>query len=164
MTNDNFKTASIEIERKYLVQVLPVLDGLKATKVRQGYLTASSDSIEIRLREQDENQVMTLKSDGGLERTEVEMPISNEQFECFWPATKSARIEKVRYLGSLPSGLTFELDVFAGDLSGLRLVEVEFSSREEAESFVAPDWFGTDVTEDKRYKNKRLAEQGLPAE
>lgn len=30
--------------------------------------------------------------------------------------------------------------------------EIEFSSVEEATNFVAPDWFGPDVTYDKRYK------------
>ena len=151
-----------EIERKYLVRHLPALDHLKASEVRQGYLTAADDSVEIRLRQKGDGRFMTLKSDGGLERTEIETPISRDQFDSFWPATGGSRVEKVRYLGSLPSGLQFELDVFSGDLTGLTLVEVEFSSREEADAFTAPDWFGKDVTEDKRYKNKSLAAHGLP--
>ena len=55
-----------------------------------------------------------------------------------------------------------ELDVYHGELTGLVTVEVEFSSLEEAESFSPPAWFGEDITEDKRYKNKNLARNGRP--
>ena len=30
--------------------------------------------------------------------------------------------------------------------------EIEFESKEEAESFKAPEWFGKEVTEDKNFK------------
>jgi adenylate cyclase len=42
-------------------------------------------------------------------------------------------------------------------LAPLTLVEVEFASLEAAGSFTAPDWFGTEVTADARFKNKALA-------
>ncbi|MEK7471776.1 MAG: hypothetical protein AAB624_00860 [Patescibacteria group bacterium] len=42
------------------------------------------------------------------------------------------------------------------------MAEVEFNSTEEAEAFVAPDWFGADVTEDKRYGNGDIAKNGFP--
>ena len=37
------------------------------------------------------------------------------------------------------------------------LVEVEFESVEQANSFVPPEWFGDDVTNDKRYHNSYLS-------
>lgn len=46
--------------------------------------------------------------------------------------------------------------------------EVEFAGRQEeagvkASSFEPPEWFGRDVTKDRRYKNQNLA-YGLPRE
>lgn len=49
------------------------------------------------------------------------------------------------------------MDIYNDDLDGLVTVETEFSSEEQAEAFVKPSWFGDDITEDKRYKNKNLA-------
>ena len=37
------------------------------------------------------------------------------------------------------------------------LAEVEFKSEEEARRFVAPAWFGRDVTFSGEYQNSRLA-------
>lgn len=154
--------APMEIERKFLVARLPDLSGLTATRVRQGYLTGPDDSIEMRLRQKGDKLFMTLKSGGDLERSEYEMEISEDQFDVFWPATEGRRVEKVRHVGHLESGLMFELDVFASDLEDLRLVEVEFADRQAAEAFTPPDWFGEDVTTNKGYKNKSLAVHGRP--
>ncbi|NOD91264.1 CYTH domain-containing protein [Ruegeria sp. HKCCD4884] len=153
---------SKEIERKFLVATLPDLSSAQKAVVRQGYLTAPDDSTELRLRQKNEAFFLTLKGGGGLVRVEREAQITEEQFETFWPETEGRRVEKERYTGRLPDGLMFELDIFSGDLASLRLVEVEFDSEEDAAAFVPPDWFGADVTEDKRYKNKTMATEGIP--
>lgn len=152
MTND-----PVEIERKFRVRDLPALEGLTAVHVQQGYLTQANDSVELRLRRAGDQEFMTLKSGGGLERLEYEIAIDTMQFETFWPATYDRRVEKTRHVGQLPGGEVFELDVFTGHLAPLTLVEVEFASVEAAGSFTAPDWFGTEVTTDARFKNKALA-------
>lgn len=145
-----------EIERKFLVTTFP--DGeLHAVSLHQGYLTTPTDSAELRLRQQGTEYFMTLKSEGGLSRQEYEIQIDVTQFEMLWPATEGRRVEKTRYSGKLPDGQLFELDVFAGYLSPLMLVEVEFLSEDAAQAFIPPPWFGEEVTEDKRYKNKALA-------
>ena len=154
---------SKEIERKFLISELPDLNEVKKAVVRQGYLTAPSDSTELRLRQKNDSFFLTLKGSGGLVRVEREAEISEQQFETFWPETEGRRVEKERFTGRLPGGLSFELDVFRGDLSPLRLVEVEFASETEAHEFVPPEWFGADVTEDKRYKNKNMAINGIPS-
>lgn len=43
-----------------------------------------------------------------------------------------------------------------GELKPLMLVEVKYSSIEEADSFQPADWFERKVTLDKLYKNKVL--------
>lgn len=153
---------SVEIERKFLVSDLPDLTTAHQSVIRQGYLTQPSDSVEIRLRQKDETCFLTLKSDGGTVRVERETEISPSQFDALWPETAGRRVEKERWTGDLPGGLKFELDLFSGALDGLRLVEVEFGSEVDAEAFVVPDWFGGDVTQDKRFKNKALATKGVP--
>ena len=153
---------SMEIERKFLVAELPDLSGTQKAVVRQGYLTAPDDSTELRLRQKNDTCYLTLKGSGGIARVEREAEITREQFETFWPETAGRRVEKERYTGTLPDGHVFELDIFLGDLAPLRLVEVEFSSEAEARAYTPPDWFGTDVSEDKRYKNKTMAINGIP--
>ncbi|WEF24798.1 CYTH domain-containing protein [Paracoccus sp. S3-43] len=130
---------------------------MSARPILQGYLTAATDSVEIRLRREGDDYSLTLKTDGGLTREEREIALGVMEFETVWPATKGRRVEKMRHRGTLPGGRDFEMDVFSGHLAPLMLVEVEFPSEEAALSFVPPAWFGKDVTEDKRYKNKTLA-------
>ncbi len=153
---------STEIERKFLVAERPDLTETRKALVRQGYLTAPDDSTELRLRQKNDVHYLTLKGKGAMVRVEREAEITPEQFNTFWPETEGRRVEKERYTGELPDGRVFELDVFLGDLAPLSLVEVEFTSAAEAEGFRPPSWFGTDVTGDKRYKNKMMAIDGIP--
>lgn len=150
-----------EIERKFLVAACPALDGVTSHAVRQGYVTGPGDSVEVRLRQKGEGYFLTVKSDGTVQRAEHETAITAEQFETLWPATTGSRIEKTRYTGTLPDGLIFELDIFGGALAPLMLVEVEFAALDAAKAFTAPDWFGADVTSDKRFKNRALAHASL---
>ena len=41
------------------------------------------------------------------------------------------------------------------------MVEVEFESIEQANTFTPPDWFGKEVTNDHRYHNSYLSELKL---
>ena len=151
----------MEIERKFLLPGLP--DGVEpaaSAVLRQGYLVSGPDG-SVRVRDADGAFTLTTKSGSGLAREETEIAITAEQFEQLWPATEGRRVEKHRH--RIPAGaLTYELDVFAGSLAGLSLVEVEFSSMAEAAAFVPPEWFGPEVTDDARYTNASLARDGLP--
>ena len=146
-----------EIERKFLLKTLPDLSKAQKAYIHQGYLTQSNDSVEIRLRQKDEQYFITVKSGAGLVRGEREISVDQKQFETLWPDTQGKRIEKHRWTGLLDTLQTFELDIFLGELEPLVVVEVEFSSTQQAESFQPADWFGHEVTDDKRYKNKALA-------
>lgn len=52
--------------------------------------------------------------------------------------------------------------MFRANLDGLVLAEIEFPSREKSEKFEPPNWLGEEVTEDSRYKNQALAQNGAP--
>jgi CYTH domain-containing protein len=104
-----------------------------------------------------------VKSGTGLVRDEAEIELSEAQFAALWPATDGARVEKVRHKLRAEDGHLIELDVYDGALSGLIVAEVEFDDPWGAESFVAPFWFGREVTADPAYKNQCLALRGRPA-
>jgi adenylate cyclase len=146
----------MEIERKFLIKAMPDLSRAQKTYIQQGYITHSNDSVEVRLRQTDGQYFITVKSGSGMVRNEHEILINQQQFETLWPETQGKQIEKNRWTWQLDSQ-TYELDVFAGALNSLVLVEVEFSSIEQANNFQPADWFGREVTTEKCYKNKALA-------
>jgi hypothetical protein len=59
----------------------------------------------------------------------------------------------------LTNGNVAELDVYEGYHAGKVTVEVEFGSVEEAEAFQKPDWFGLELTNDKKWSNRSMARQ-----
>ena len=152
----------VEIERKFLVERLPDrLDAHPSREIEQGYL-AITDEVEVRLRRYGEQAFLTVKSTGAEVRVEEEIEIDPSRFAVLWPLTGDRRIEKRRY--RIPLGdLTVEFDDYHGRLSGLMVAEVEFESPEAAAAFVPPEWLGREVTDDSRYKNRRLATAGLPS-
>ncbi len=148
---------AIEIERKFKLDTLPELYKINPVVIRQGYLITCADGAELRLRKKGEQFFQTFKKPGMEGRTEVETEISDSQFEELWPHTHGKRLEKIRYHYPLGKGLTAEIDVYSGKNEGLMVVEVEFKSMEEAQNFIPPDWFGTEVTDNKTFKNQNLA-------
>jgi adenylate cyclase len=148
-----------EIERKFRVRDTP--DALpEGTRLRQAYLAVDGE-VEVRVRDRGGTPLLTIKGGRGLERTEVEVEIDRASFDELWALAADRRLEKTRY--PLPAGgHTAELDVYAGSLEGLRVAEVEFASREEADAFVPPPWFGDELTGDPRWSNAALATDGAP--
>jgi CYTH domain-containing protein len=152
-------SATVEIERKFLVKHPPSMDGVPHSQLRQGYI--ATGTTEVRLRDTDGCFTLTCKRGDGLVRREEEITIDAEQFNALWTLTEGQRIEKTRY--RIPEGtLLIELDVYHGSLEPLIVAEVEFDSQEASLTFCPPSYFGTEVTEDKAYKNKNLALEGLP--
>ena len=145
----------MEIERKYLVKSIPSdLDKYKCKKIAQGYLCTNP---VVRIRKSDDEYYLTYKGKGLMVREEYNLPLSQEGYEHMLPKVDGRLIEKSRYLIPLDENLTAELDIFEGDLAPLTLAEVEFTSEEEANAFVAPDWFAEDVTFSKLYHNSFLS-------
>jgi adenylate cyclase len=152
----------VEIERKFLVEQLPNgLDSFPSREIEQGYL-AITDDVEVRVRRYGQESFVTVKSSGDESRVEEEIEIDGRRFDSLWPLTEGRRVEKRRYRIPAGDGLTIELDVYHGRLTGLVTAEVEFGSRADADGFAPPAWLSREVTDDPRYKNKRLATEGLP--
>ena len=145
----------MEIERKFLVKTLPEnLECYEQKRICQGYICTNP---VVRIRRSNDEYFLTYKGRGKMVREEHEFPLTAEAFEHMLPKIDGILIDKVRYLIPLEDGHTAELDIFQGMLEPLRLVEVVFVSVKAAESFVAPEWFGDDVTNSKEYHNSYLS-------
>ncbi len=151
----------IERERRYLVDRLPD-DFAVGSAIVQGYLMTRPASVRVRRR--DDTHTLTIKTGSGRTRTEIERAIDADEFEALWNVATKLRIAKRRVLVPLDDGHMAELDLFEGALAGRRMVEVEFDTDEAADAFSAPDWFGREVTEDRRFTNASLARNGWPSD
>jgi adenylate cyclase len=148
-----------EIERKFRLHDVPP-DLQDGARLRQAYLAVDGD-VEVRVRDTSGTFVLGVKGGRGLERTEVETEIDAATFDELWRLAEARRIDKTRY--HVPTdGHTAEIDVYTGSLAGLIVAEVEFSSRQEAEAFSPPSWFGDELTGDARWSNAALAAHGTP--
>lgn len=152
---------AVEIERKFLVARPPAEDVLGAgVHYRQGYLAGEGD-VESRIRITAGRAWITVKAGRGVARTEVEIAIPVEEAEALWPHTVGRRLEKVRFRIPVDGGIA-DLDRYAGELDGLWTVEVEFPSVDAAAAFVAPPWFGPEVSDVDGWSNGALARHGRP--
>jgi len=152
-----------EIERVFKVPQLPRnLEQYPSENIVQGYLAIDANGAEVRLRRIGERYFETYKGSGHLQRTELEIELSHDQFDTLWPGTEKRRLEKIRYQ-IREAGQKIELNVFRGNLEGLVLAEIEFPSRRKSGEFEPLNWLGEEVTEDNRYKNQNLAQNGIPS-
>ncbi len=145
----------MEIERKFLITELPEnLTQYNCRRIEQGYLCTAP---VVRIRRQDEEYYLTYKSKGMMVREEYNLPLTAEAYAHLREKTDGNLISKQRYLIPLNETLTAELDIFDAPFAPLMLAEVEFSSEEEANSFVPPAWFGENVTFSGKYHNSYLS-------
>lgn len=155
------KNEIYEIERKFLIKNLPEnLESFTKHEIKQGYISTNPT---IRVRQWDNNYILTIKGGGLMKKIEYELDLSKEQFDNLWQKVEGNTIEKTRYIIPLANNLKAELDIYKGFLSGFMNVEVEFSSTQDAILFDSPDWFGQEVTQDHRYSNSSLAKFGKPS-
>jgi adenylate cyclase len=153
----------MEIERKFLVRDLPPdLERFPSSRIEQAYVAIDPAGTEVRIRRRAGETTLTIKGGRGRVRAEEELEIDPQRFARLRELSAGRGLEKTRYELPTEGGLTIELDVYAGRLEGLLTVEVEFASAQDAERFVAPPWFGLEVTDDDAYKNRRLAVDGRP--
>lgn len=144
----------MEIERKFLISKMPEdLDSYPHDSIWQAYLCTGPT---VRIRRMGEARILTVKGSGTLAHEEYELPLSEKSFRHLAEKCDGIPVIKTRYRLPLPP-YTVELDIFEGVHAGLVMAEVEFPSVEEAQAFIPPEWFGEEVTYDRRYKNSYLA-------
>lgn len=156
---------ALEIERKFLLsEPLDSVIGSGKLKIRteqrieQTYL-AMDDTQELRIRRITDlvgggvEYTHTFKRGSGMAREEVEYSISESLYEQVFRAFDAIPLTKNRITAEW-EGLVVEIDIY--DQLELTVVEVEFGSEEEANSFVPPSWFGRDIGAEKQYGNKTV--------
>lgn len=162
----------MEIERKYLLARLPEgLDRYPRHEIEQGYLCSRPT---LRIRRIDDQFVLTVKErvvtdSSAIVNREEEFAMSADSYRQLREKCDGRLLTKTRYKIPLaqmhPDGhygqWVAELDRFHGRHEGLSLVEVEFRIIDEANSFVPPDWFGQEVSNDPHYRNSYLASNEL---
>ncbi|MFC2746750.1 MAG: CHAD domain-containing protein, partial [Campylobacter concisus] len=157
---------SLEIERKFLLKNSQILDFLKEAGVVFKHLEISqfytkiTQNEEIRFRSEEDKFIKTVKIGKDLIREENEEFCEKVEFKKALKNRIGSVILKDRYIFKLNNN-PCNIDIFKNELNGLCTFEIEFSDENEAVFFKLPPFLEnfclSDVTCDKRYKNKFLA-------
>ena len=169
-----------EIERKWRLKRLPHQALFQDSYViTQAYIIpapAGPEGTEVRVRKQwcageEEEFTLTTKRGKGLVREETTTQISKEEYEKELAKHAGNIIYKQRFVYDYEdeNGMgTLEFDVYAEELTGLIILEVEFEDVATAKDFVLPNWVTAhdnahEVTNDPHYKNVSLASKPVAA-
>jgi CYTH domain-containing protein len=156
--------ADLEIERKYLLSVLPdeARQG-RHVDIAQGYIPG--DRLNERLRRvtrihpggrKEVHFYRTVKLGDGVSRTEIEEETTEAIFLAMWPLTRRRRLRKRRFEVDV-DGHTWQIDDFKH--RHLVLAEIELVSEDDDVEF--PDWLAPavqrEVTGEPEFQNINLA-------
>jgi CYTH domain-containing protein len=160
MTNDQ-AGVELEIEVSYLPTRLPQgLDQITPKRITDMYLSDDTDLLsKLRLRQKGDSYEMTKKVTPDPTHLSVQHEYNISLTEAEFTKLRSVHgreVIKDRYFMPLGNH-TVEVDVFKGDLEGLILIEVEFSSEAQRDAFTPPEYFGADVTEENFVAGAYLA-------
>ena len=182
---------SLEIELPFLIkeitpEVQRLIDDAIANDsyevISQGYyeyVDANGKGRNLRLRESWSPSGTSYKltdkrpiAPGIMQEHEIPVIDVNERSRI-WELSKGQRVRKIRF--KIPyeaegEKYCIELDVFLRKNAGLVRAEVEFQGKSKKEGKRAmrafrkhmPQWFGADLSENRRMKNSQLAKEGLP--
>lgn len=157
---------NVEIERKWLMGGFPSLPHDEEIIQTQGYLSLEPSVVRIRKTDGADGAScrLTIKGKGTLSRTEVEVELAQDQYEALLPLVVGPTAQKRLRLYTLPGGLQLECSlVDEGEPGSFYYAEIEFTSESQARDFVAPGWFGREVTQEPGYTMaaycRRKAEQ-----
>lgn len=154
-----------EIERKFLVNkeiLIPLLtSGSYERRVLRQYYLHSEKNVAVRLRQDGDDVILAIKAGGdGMTTNEFEFTVDPSSYVERSDERVGIEINKTRHL--VPhAGRIFEVDVYADELEGLIVAELECPDTATVTDL--PEWIGDEVTYDSRYKNAVLAVKGMPS-
>lgn len=159
---------AMEIERKFLLQETVeklaeqgTVNIVSEQRIEQTYLALDVNQ-ELRVRKitdvatGERSYTHTFKQGNGLAREEIEYGITESIYEQVINAFKAVPLTKNRVTAEW-NGTVVEIDIY--DQLELTVLEIEFESEAEARTFVQPDWFGKDISEERQYSNKTVWKQ-----
>ena len=142
----------LELERTYLVKTVPAdLGSVPCFELTDTYYPAESEHPVLRLRTKAGKLELTKKQPAqegdSSQMIEQTIELSPEEYAVL-EAVPGRRVSKIRY--EYPyKGLVAEFDVFQEALSGLVLVDFEFSTPEEKDRFEMPEFCLAEVTQEQ---------------
>jgi len=141
----------IELEKTYLAKFIPKnLADCDHSEMLDVYLPATSVHPHLRLRKRGNIFEMTkktlLNANDSSSQFEQTIKLEQDEFDAL-VQVDGKQVRKIRnYLKQ--DGRIMEIDVFLDALAGLVLVDVEFNSVEEKNSFQMPDFCLAEVTQE----------------
>ncbi len=157
-----------EIERRFLLYPCSMRRFLKSqgisyesVPILQFYLVAKEGEV-LRYRRCGDKYIRTDKFGKGMVREEYEESVGRDEFEDAMERNRGGVIRKRRFVFKL-DGRSFELDSFKASLKGLNILEVEFDSEKEADSFELPECFkkllAAEITDMEKFSNGALSKK-----
>ena len=148
----------LEIERKFLMDGFPPgLEIISEVEIEQGYVSFEP---EVRIRKAVDRSTgieeyrITIKGDGDLAREEIETEIPGDFYYNTVDFLNTRMVQKdYKKYQFGPWKLEVAL-VDPGTDWEFYYAEIEFPTEQEAKDFVAPDYFGREITFDEDYKMK----------
>lgn len=145
-----------EIERKFLVNDMPSLRGIRKVP-QERYFIQRGELFEEGMKRK--GNVFTYESKFTLskdEKSRDQIIITKEEFETSKSKGTSV-IERDSYSLTKKSPV-ISIKKYKGEYSGLILAEVEFDTVQEMEDFVPLDWMGSEVTHTPLGKDAKLVD------
>ncbi|MBP9818242.1 hypothetical protein KBC75_05880 [Candidatus Shapirobacteria bacterium] len=141
-----------EIERKFLVNIMPDLSGIPMEEQDRYFLELGEK--EKRITRINNRYIYEEKTKGnGLTAEKIVREISKDEFEKFKLTATNSLERKSYVLSKSPEVL---IKVYSGVFDGLVRAEFEFENEDEAKKFVSPDWVGKEITETEIGRDGRL--------
>lgn len=152
---------NLEIERKFLItKPEEYFASFNRNKINQAYIFQDVNMAFRVWIKNDKNAKICFKQKiDDLTRKEYEYEIPIEDAKQLYNDCLN-KIEKTRYYIQIENNLTFEVDFFRNNLSGLSVAEIELPNSNV--NFSKPEWLGEEITSDYRYLNSVLSVNGLP--
>ena len=131
----------MEIERRWLVDGWPEPEPAAVFLMDQGYFATRP---AVRVRREAEvggpcQYIVCFKGKGGLARQEIELPVTEAQYQALTGMLTGPMIRKEQRRYPLPGGLTLEVNQVDPDLdTGFFYAEVEFPDEASAQAWKPP--------------------------
>ncbi|MBD3359734.1 MAG: hypothetical protein GF365_03455 [Candidatus Buchananbacteria bacterium] len=147
------KNNQIEYEKTYLLKFIP--DNLIKAPYKEIidiYIPKNSKHPKLRIRKNGDDYEICKKYpvilDDASQQHEFTIPITANEFKELSSNLTGKRARKYRYYYKYKNK-TAEIDVFKDDLTGLILVDFEFTNEQEKDKFMPPEFCLAEVTQEK---------------
>ncbi len=144
----------MKIERKFLIDELPNLDGCIYSNINSGYISFIP---YIRIRKNDDKYFIMKKEYLAPQEDELETETNKDTFNILASVVNGRMISKTRYFLPFEDGNIVKLDIYHDELEGLATAKVAFKNKADAQEYNRPGWFGEEITNDKNYDDSYLS-------